>query len=176
MDVEDERKQHFGIFAITNDIASPLSNKAFMGDIIARATRRGEKVSFCYKRKIVVKKDETDSEDEMFLRLMFLQVVDDYIEGLHRVDSFEENCDFAAKAIYVDCEGEVPEDTESLIDDAAMMEYIPKHIREKYDEVEWAEKILPILQNMDDDADDVQNEFLQWGKEQKWFGSMRFEV
>ena len=81
--------------------------------IIARATRRKENVSFCYKRKIVVKKDEKDSEDEMFLRLMFLQVVDDYIEGLHYVDGFEENCNFAAQAIYVDCEGEVPDDTES---------------------------------------------------------------
>ena len=29
---------------------------------------------------------------------------------------------------------------------------------------------------MEDDADDVQNEFLEWGKGQKWFGSLRFEV
>ena len=65
-----------------------------------------------------------------------------------------------ADAIYVDCDGEAPEDAEALIDDACMIEYIPKYIRDQYDESEWCEKILPILGGMEDEPDDVQDKFL----------------
>ena len=176
LDVEDERKSHFGIFAVSNDFVSPLKNIEFMGDVIARASRRKEQVTFTFKRKIIIKKDEIESEDEMFNRLMFLQVVDDFIEGLHVVENMDEISKKTADAIYVDCDGEAPEDAEALIDDACMVEYIPKYIRDQYDESEWCEKILPILGGMEDEPDDVQDKFLAWGQEQKWYGSLCFQV
>ena len=57
-----------------------------------------------------------------------------------------------------------------------MMEYVPKYLRDQYDESEWSERVLAALNTMESEVDEVQDEFLQWGKTQKWFGSLRYQV
>ena len=75
--------------------------------------------------------------------------------------------------VFCDLDGDWPETATDLVEDACLMEYIPKARKDDFSESEWGEKIFQHGNDMDDPAD-VQEQVLQWAKEQPFYGNLRF--
>ena len=62
----------------------PLRNEDYMGDVIVQKARQRRDFKFVFKRKIFLPSHNSVSEDNMFSRLVYLQVrrwVDEYLGG-----------------------------------------------------------------------------------------------
>ena len=80
-------------------------------------------------------------QDEMYQRLMYIQILDDVIHGHLPIADGKRVVQLVAQALAVDFMTDFP-DNEDLLLDNEMMEYVPLHWRPKKTEEEWAAAVL----------------------------------
>jgi hypothetical protein len=154
----------------------PLRSDDFMGDVVVQKARQGRAYKFVFKRKIMIRNNEEDSEDEMFNRLMYLQAADEVIVGNIPVADEERVIELTHLALAIDLGEEFPDNADELLD-AEMMEYVPVGWREKYGDEEWAAKILKAQANASmDDPDQMQLKYVERVQDHELYGSHFFHV
>ncbi|GMF53284.1 unnamed protein product [Phytophthora fragariaefolia] len=135
-------------------IAAPsfLNADTFLGDIFEKELIRGRDVRFVLKIRLnpVYMLQYTD---EMYDRLVFIQVQDEIVKGNLPVLEEEALLRLTALAIAVDCE-EVPPLSVEEVTEMGVLDYLPQEWRPAHDEEEWAELVLDtITDNLLDEQD-----------------------
>ncbi|KAI9989899.1 hypothetical protein PInf_020190 [Phytophthora infestans] len=135
-------------------IAAPsfLSSDVFLGDIFEKELIRGRDVRFVLKIRLnpVYMLQYTD---EMYDRLVYIQVQDEIVKGNLPVLEEEALLRLTALAIAVDCE-DVPPVTVEEIMEMGVLDYLPQEWRPAHDEEEWSELVLDtITDNLLDEQD-----------------------
>ncbi|KAG3008307.1 hypothetical protein PC121_g5512 [Phytophthora cactorum] len=135
-------------------IAAPsfLSSDVFLGDIFEKELIRGRDVRFVLKIRLnpVYMLQYTD---EMYDRLVYIQVQDEIVKGNLPVLEEEALLRLTALAIAVDCEDVPPLTVEEIIE-MGVLDYLPQEWRPAHDEEEWSELVLDtITDNLLDEQD-----------------------
>ncbi|KAG1710621.1 hypothetical protein DVH05_013345 [Phytophthora capsici] len=135
-------------------IAAPsfMSSDVFLGDIFEKELIRGREVRFVLKIRLnpVYMLQYTD---EMYDRLVYIQVQDEIVKGNLPVLEEEALLRLTALAIAVDCEEVPPLSVEEIIE-MGVLDYLPQEWRPAHDEEEWAELVLDtITDNLLDEQD-----------------------
>ncbi|POM58280.1 Myosin-like protein [Phytophthora palmivora] len=138
----------------TKDIPPPptLTVNVFLGDIFEKELIRGREVRFVLKIRLnpVYMLQYTD---EMYDRLVYIQVQDEIVKGNLPVMEEEALLRLTALAIAVDCEEVPPLSVEEIIE-MGVLDYLPQEWRPAHDEEEWAELVLDtITDNLLDEQD-----------------------
>ncbi|KAE9007299.1 hypothetical protein PR001_g15876 [Phytophthora rubi] len=137
-------------------IAAPsfLNADMFLGDIFEKELIRGRDVRFVLKIRLnpVYMLQYTD---EMYDRLVYIQVQDEIVKGNLPVLEEEALLRLTALAIAVDCEEVPPLSVEEIIE-MGVLDYLPQEWRPAHDEEEWAELVLDtITDNLLDEQDAI---------------------
>ncbi|CAH0478355.1 unnamed protein product [Peronospora belbahrii] len=137
-------------------IAAPsfLNADVYLGDIFEKELIRGREVRFVFKIRLnpVYMLQYTD---EMYDRLVYIQVQDEIVKGNLPVLEEEALLRLTSLAIAVDCEEIPPVSVEEVIE-MGVLDYLPQEWRLAHDEEEWAELILDtITDNLLDDQDSL---------------------
>ncbi|KAG6576529.1 myosin-like protein [Phytophthora cinnamomi] len=135
-------------------IAAPsfLNADMFLGDIFEKELIRGRDVRFVLKIRLnpVYMLQYTD---EMYDRLVYIQVQDEIVKGNLPVLEEEALLRLTALAIAVDCEEVPPLSVEEVIE-MGVLDYLPQEWRPAHDEEEWAELVLDMItDNLLDEQD-----------------------
>ncbi|GMF21265.1 unnamed protein product [Phytophthora lilii] len=135
-------------------IAAPsfLNSDVYLGDIFEKELIRGRDVRFVLKIRLnpVYMLQYTD---EMYDRLVYIQVQDEIVKGNLPVLEEEALLRLTALAIAVDCEEVPPLSVEEIIE-MGVQDYLPQEWRPAHDEEEWAELVLDtITDNLLDEQD-----------------------
>ncbi|KAG7379610.1 hypothetical protein PHYPSEUDO_008337 [Phytophthora pseudosyringae] len=135
-------------------IAAPsfLDSDVFLGDIFEKELIRGREVRFVLKIRLnpVYMLQYTD---EMYDRLVYIQVQDEIVKGNLPVLEEEALLRLTALAVAVDCEEVPPLSVEEIIE-MGVLDYLPQEWRPAHDEEEWAELVLDtITDNLLDEQD-----------------------
>lgn len=120
----------------------PLRGKDYMGDVVVQMTRQRRVITFVFKRKIFLPKQDFKSSDPVYSRLMYLQAADEVISGNIPVSKESEVVDLTALAVAADSES-FPSSEGALLE-ADLMEYIPVPWRNKKTEKQWAKAVLEL--------------------------------
>ena len=191
LDIEDERTSQFGIFMVVGDesdiagtTTTPLAGKVYMGDEVAKLRRSGKPYKFVYKRKICLKKFDDKSNCDVFNRLCFLQCVDEIINGTYSdvISTVEDAVNIVATAVFADNADDLEEmgdelDANVLVDDFAMMAYVPHIWHGQLDEDGWSSKVLAKLKTWvtaEADVEEIQDQLVEQSKQDRMYGALIF--
>jgi hypothetical protein len=135
-------------------IAAPsfLSADVYLGDIFEKELIRGREVRFVLKIRLSPVY-MLQYSDEMYDRLVYIQVQDEIVKGNLPVLEEEALLRLTALAIAVDCE-EIPPLSVEEVMEMGVLDYLPVEWRPAHDEEEWAELVLDtITDNLLDEQD-----------------------
>ncbi|KAG2523056.1 hypothetical protein JM18_005906 [Phytophthora kernoviae] len=135
-------------------IAAPsfLGADVCLGDIFEKELIRGREVKFVLKIRLspVYMLQYTD---EMYDRLVYIQVQDEVVKGNLPVLEEEALLRLTALAVAVDCE-DVPPLSVEEVQEMGILDYLPQEWRPAHDDEEWSELVLDtITDNLLDDGD-----------------------
>ncbi|RLN14460.1 hypothetical protein BBJ28_00007000 [Nothophytophthora sp. Chile5] len=129
-----------------------LNADVYLGDIFEKELIRGRDVRFVLKIRLspVYMLQYTD---EMYDRLVYIQVQDEIVKGNLPVLEEEALLRLTALAIAVDC-GETPPTSVEEVQEMDVLDYLPQEWRAAHDDEEWADLVLDtITDNLLDDQD-----------------------
>ncbi|KAG7396182.1 hypothetical protein PHYBOEH_002623 [Phytophthora boehmeriae] len=133
-------------------VPSFLGGDVCLGDIFEKELIRGREVRFVLKIRLspVYMLQYTD---EMYDRLVYIQVQDEIVKGNLPVLEEEALLRLTALAIAVDCE-DVPPLSVEEVQEMGVLDYLPQEWRPAHDEEEWSELVLDtITDNLLDEGD-----------------------
>jgi hypothetical protein len=124
----------------------------YLGDIFEKELIRGREVRFVLKIRLSPVY-MLQYSDEMYDRLVYIQVQDEIVKGNLPVLEEEALLRLTALAIAVDCE-EIPPLSVEEVMEMGVLDYLPVEWRPAHDEEEWAELVLDtITDNLLDEQD-----------------------
>lgn len=118
----------------------PLQLEQHLGDVVLNMTRRGKMETFVFRRKFFLSNNEKPGTDPVFNRLLYLQILDEFITGNWYCPREQIACDLVAISFAIDLGEDMPTSVTGLLDEG-LMEYVPASWQDRSPEF-WATYVL----------------------------------